>query len=162
MKVNPSNLKISNIEKRSRGTLLIEAESSEDREMIKAAISKEMGNEYDIKVPNESEMTLKISGISSKYTDLELIEKLKKQNATLQNSVIKPFKYFETKRSNMSSFTAILAIDKASYVKVLKEGKVNVGWDKCRVSDGTQVLICYKCRGFNHKASECKNNESCY
>lgn len=27
--------------------------------------------------------------------------------------------------------------------------------------DGVDILCCFKCKGFNHKASECKNNEVC-
>lgn len=40
--------------------------------------------------------------------------------------------------------------------------KLNVGWERCRIFDGTDIIQCYKCLGFNHKSIDCKNEETCY
>lgn len=40
--------------------------------------------------------------------------------------------------------------------------KLNIGWEKCRVFDGTDIIQCFKCQGYNHKSSDCKNEEICY
>ena len=38
--------------------------------------------------------------------------------------------------------------------KVTSGLKLNIGWDRCRVFDGTDVLQCFKCHG-NHRSKEC-------
>ncbi|XP_017464752.1 PREDICTED: uncharacterized protein LOC108358108 [Rhagoletis zephyria] len=46
-------------------------------------------------------------------------------------------------------------------LKMLKSEKINIGWEKCRVQDGMGVSVCYKCTGFNHIATKCKDEEVC-
>lgn len=53
-------------------------------------------------------------------------------------------------------------MDNDSYIKIIAAQKLNVGWEKCRVFDGTDILQCFKCKGFNHKSSDCKFQEVCY
>lgn len=69
---------------------------------------------------------------------------------------------FETKRFNKTIYNAKIKIDNESYARVMSSQKINVGWDSCRVFDGTSIWKCFKCEGYNHKASECKNEEICY
>ena len=92
----------------------------------------------------------------------ELIEKLKSQNETLKDSKIELIKIYESKKFNRKIFKAKVRIDNGSYLKILSGLKLNTGWDRCRVFDGTDVLQCFKCQGYNHKASECKNEDTCY
>lgn len=49
-----------------------------------------------------------------------------------------------------------MELDAATFLKVIKLEKLNVGWDRCRVFDGVDVLRCFKCCGFNHKGADCK------
>ena len=49
-----------------------------------------------------------------------------------------------------------------SYVSIMKDQRENIGWEKYRVFDGTDVKMCFKCRGFNHKANDCRNAETCF
>lgn len=66
------------------------------------------------------------------------------------------------KKNNRVIYNAKLLIDKESYEKVMSLQKINVGWERCRVFDGTEVVQCFKCKGFNHKAADCKSEEICY
>lgn len=161
-KVDPKNFKITNVENRSNGTLVIQSENNEEREKIKTAIQNEMGEGYEIKVPNNHEMSVTITDMTFKYSNNELIEKIKKQNEFLKESEIKPVKSYEFKRNNKLIYNTKIVIDNDSYTKLLSAQRINIGWEKCRVFDGTDVLMCYKCRGFNHKAGDCKNQEICY
>ena len=43
----------------------------------------------------------------------------------------------------------------------MEEKKLNVGWKRCRVYYGTECVQCMECRGYNHIAKECKNQEIC-
>lgn len=161
-KVDPINFKITNVENRKNGTLVIQSENVEEREKIKEAIQSEISEDYEIKVPKEINMQIVVTDLNYKYPDRELIEKLKKQNETLKNSELEVIKIFETKRYYKTTFNAKLNVDNESYPKVIAGQKLNVGWDRCRVFDGTNVMKCFKCQGYNHKAVECKNEDVCY
>ena len=58
-------------------------------------------------------------------------------------------------------FNVKLRVDIEAYGKIMEERKINVGWERCRVYDGTELDQCMKCRGCNHIAKDCKNREIC-
>lgn len=160
-KVNPVDLKITNVENRKSGTIIIQTENNEEREKVKEAIQKEMSEDYEIKVPSPIEMTIAITDMSFKYSETELIEKLKTQNPMIKDGEISIIRLYEFKRYNKPVYNAKLKIDNDSYKKVMSAQKINIGWERCRVFDGTEILQCFKCKGYNHKSSECKNEEIC-
>lgn len=45
--------------------------------------------------------------------------------------------------------------------RCLKIGELKIMWKKCRVYKQINLYSCFKCQGYNHKASECKNQKSC-
>ena len=40
-------------------------------------------------------------------------------------------------------------------------GRVNIGWQFCRIDDRISVLQCFNCMGFGHVAEACKKPERC-
>lgn len=160
-KVDPVNLKIKNIENRKNGTVVIQTDNENEREKIKIAIQKEMSDGYDIMIPNTSEKKIIISDMTFKHTEMELLQKIRKQNPIVTDGQYSIIKMFEYKKFNKTIYNAKLKIDSESYHKLMDERKINIGWEKCRIFDGTEIIQCFKCRGYNHKAVECKNNEIC-
>lgn len=161
-KVDPADLKITNVENRRNGTMIIQSETNEEREKIKTAIQNGMSEEYEIKVPDSNEMSVTITDMTFKYTENEIIEKIKKQNNMLKDSEIKPVRFYEFKRNNKVIYNAKIQIDNESYTKILLAEKINIGWERCRVFDGTEIIMCYKCKGFNHRSVDCRNQEICH
>lgn len=161
-KVDPVNLKITNVEKRRNGTLVIQSENVEERDKIKSAIQNGLGDNYEIRVPNQIDMHIVITDMNFKIDEKEIVVKLKKQNQILENSEIDIVKLFETKRFNRKIYNAKVKIDNESYKNVMAEKRLKVGWDVCRVFDGTSIMQCFKCKGYNHKSVDCKNQETCY
>ena len=45
--------------------------------------------------------------------------------------------------------------------KHLAAEKINIGWERCKVYDSIRALPCFRYKGFNHKATNCKNDEDC-
>lgn len=43
--------------------------------------------------------------------------------------------------------------------KLLKSGKVNIGWKRCVVEEHIRILQCYNCFKFGHFAKDCQQNE---
>lgn len=160
--VDPVNLKITNVENRRNGTLVIQSENVEERDKIKSAIQSGMGDNYDVRVPNPIDMHIVITDMNFRIDEKEIVDKLKKQNQILENSEIKIVKLFETKRFNRKIYNAKVKVDNEVYKKIISEKRIKVGWDICRVFDGTSIIQCYKCKGYNHKAVDCQNQETCY
>lgn len=159
--VDPVNLKITSVENRKNGTVVIQSENEEEREKIKTAIEDKLNEGYEIKVPSPIEMKINITGMSFNYGENDLLEKLKKQNPIINDGVFKVIKQYEYKRNNRKIYSAIIQADSESYSKMLEAQRVNIGWERCRVFDGTEVMQCLKCRGYNHKARDCTNEEIC-
>lgn len=161
-KVDPVNFKVTNVENRKNGVIVIQSENMEEREKIKTAIVNEMSANYEIKIPKEVNYQVLITDMTLKYTEDDMKNKLKRQNIIMENSEIEIKAIFETKRYNKTIYNARINIDCETYVKVIEAGRINVGWERCRVYDGTRVTQCFKCYGYNHRSSECRNSEICY
>lgn len=161
-KINPSNFKIKRVEEKRNGAVVIQSETIEEREKIKTAMQSEISENYEIKVPQAIEMQIVITDMNFKLTEEELLERIKKQNDFMKDSELEIIKIYETNKYNKITFNARLKIDRESYKKVLANQRINIGWDRCRVFDGIEVTQCFKCRGFNHKAEGCRNEEICY
>uniref|UniRef100_A0A1A9WAD5 FAD dependent oxidoreductase domain-containing protein n=1 Tax=Glossina brevipalpis TaxID=37001 RepID=A0A1A9WAD5_9MUSC len=56
-----------------------------------------------------------------------------------------------------------LRYELVTYLDVVsQERRLRVGWERCRVYDGAEVVVCIKCRGFNHVAKDFKHAVTCY
>lgn len=161
-KVDPKNLKISNIASKSNGVMVIHSENTDERDKIKAAIETNIGKEYEIKVPEMVRPSFIVKGVNFKGDEATLIDTIKKQNVHISESALKIVKKIERKRGNTVVFDIIIEIERDDFSKILAAERINIGWERCKVYDAISVLRCYKCKGFNHKASECRNEEVCH
>ena len=53
---------------------------------------------------------------------------------------MKIVKIYEYKRYNRTVYNAKVKIDNVSHHEVMKEKKIIIGWERCRVFDGTNVI----------------------
>lgn len=159
--VDPKELKIRNVQRKSNGVILIQRENDTERNKIKSAIEKQIGEKYEVKIPKTVCEKFVISRMNFKHSDEKIIEILSKQNDCIAEGKVKVLKQYETKTRNVVYYNAIIETDPETFQRVIAAEKLNVGWEKCQVYDGLEVQQCFKCRGFNHKAAECKNEEVC-
>ncbi|XP_067637542.1 uncharacterized protein [Eurosta solidaginis] len=87
-KVDPKNLKISNIETRNNGVMVIHSENNDEREKIKLAIENNIDREYEVKVPEQIRPSFVVTGIMFKYENDVLIDTIKKQNECITTWMI--------------------------------------------------------------------------
>lgn len=81
---------------------------------------------------------------------------LKLENALLKENNIE---IFETKRFDKLIYNAMVKTEFETYRKIVAAEKVNITLDRCRVFDVTRIM---RCLGYNHKSTECRNDETCY
>lgn len=160
--VDPINFKVTSVENRKNGTIVIQSENPEEREKLKTTIANEMSENYEVRIPKEVNYHVVITDMNFKYTEIEIEEKIKRQNQIMEKCKMEIVQIYETKRYNGKIFNAKIKMDYESFVNAISAEKLNIGWERCRVYDGTSITKCYKCQGYNHKAVDCKNQEICY
>lgn len=160
-KVDPRNLNFSRVQIRHNGDLIISAGNEKDREKIRAEVEKNIGENYEIKTPAAMLPRLLVSGMSENMEDANLSSAIQKQNNEFNISSIKIIRQYQVKRGERSYYNAIIEVNIEAFSKILSCGKLNIGWERCRTYDGTRVLCCFKCKGFNHKAENCEEKEVC-
>lgn len=74
---------------------------------------------------------------------------------------IKITQLYQVNKNGNTYYNAVLELDVKVFAKILAEERLNVGWERCKVYDAVQVLRCFKCKGFNHKAKDCGETEVC-
>ena len=42
-----------------------------------------------------------------------------------------------------------------TFIAIMNDGYLNVGWDRCKVYEDLKVMRCFNCSGFNHKSAQC-------
>ncbi|XP_036339828.1 uncharacterized protein LOC118749165 [Rhagoletis pomonella] len=159
--VDPSDLKISNVHGRKSGTIVIKSENESERDKIKTAIANKMSDRYEIRVPNTAKPKFMAFGVSLKYESEQLAEMIKKQKECLKSAAFEIIKYIEVKKDKSTYYNVLIKTDVDTFSAELKSEKINIGWEKCRVQDDMGVSVCYKCKGFNHIATKCKDEEVC-
>lgn len=158
-KINPAEISVNGIRKVGKGAIVIECtDKKASDKLIKELNDNNLSGSYDIKETESKKPKLKIIGLSTKDEDSKIENYIKKQNG-LENSDIKVIKVFENKQKN--GFNCIIQVDGAAFQKLMEEKKIFVGWDRCRITESVDLLRCYNCSGFQHKATECKRIKSC-
>ena len=160
-KVDPSSLKFSNVQIRQNGDIFISADNEKEREKIRKELNNKIGEAYDIKTPEILLPRVMVSGMSEKMDETKFLDAVKKQNVDLGINILKLVRLFEVKKNERSYFNAIIEVNAEAFPKIINTGKMNIGWERCRVFDGTRVLCCFKCKGYNHRAVNCTEKEVC-
>lgn len=111
-----------------------------------------MGDRYDIHIPAVRKPKFKIFDINERYSEQDLIDVIKNQNEALKDSEIEVMKIYENKQLN--NFGAIVEFDDESANNIKKLGKLNIGWNRCRIENFTSIRRCYK-------SADCKNKIAC-
>lgn len=63
-------------------------------------------------------------------------------------------------RSSQSN-DAVVEVNTVSYNKLMEISVLKLPWRECRLFEHLHVKRCYKCCGFFHKSTECKQGQKC-
>lgn len=156
--MDPTEIPIENMRNAAKGTIVLEGRNREDLNTIQKYAAEKLGNTYEVKPSELRKPKILISGICEKLTAEEIVTKLKRQNESMEYTDLNVVSIF-----GKNTFNAVIEIDCEGFNKIMsnKRKKLNVGWSSCLVKEYVNVLSCYKCKGFNHKAKDCKKDRSC-
>lgn len=128
-------LSINNIPK---GGLEIKCKSNEQQKKMHENVSKELGDKYQIIMPQLRKPKVRIMNMSEKLTESEIIESIKEKNVQYANSDMKVICVYEIKY--MDSYGAIIEVDTKTYNEMMKQEKVNIRLNVCKVVECVNVL----------------------
>lgn len=161
--VNPSTLQIGvqSIKNIKDGGIIINCLDSNSKDKIKEKIEN-LRDKYNIEDVNLRNPSIIITNAEKEYVSLENkeIERcLKNQNKNLENAKMKVIRKY-TNKYRSDSGNIIMELDRDSYEQAIKQGMVNFGWKVCNVYEHINVMQCFKCGKYGHKAEKCMQNES--
>lgn len=170
-KVDPGKLKvgIDGIRNAKNGGIIINCKDNKTKEIISNKVSEELGGKYIVHEATLKNPKFIIRGIEEKYMEYDesdLIECFIYQNniAQLGNEMenkIKIVRKFKIK-SRKNAVNLIIEIDPCLYGFIKSKSELNLGWRSCFVEEYYNIVRCYKCAGYGHFQSECKNKRSCF
>lgn len=150
---------ISSVNNIPKGGLEIKCKSAEQQKKIHEKVSKELGDKYQIIMPQLRKPKVRITNMSEKLTEQEIIESIKEKNVQYINSEMKVICVYYMK--NMDSYGTIIEVDTKTFNAMMEQEKINIRWNVCKVAECVNVLRCFNCCGYNHKSTMCKNKKAC-
>lgn len=156
--MDPTEIPIGKMRNATKGTNVFEGRNKEDLDTIRRYAEEKLGSSYDVKLSELRKPKIIVSGLSEKMSDEEIVTKLKKQNEVIQDSELRVVSIFGKHKLNV-----VIEIDSDSFNKIMTGEckKLNIGWSSCMVKEYVNVLNCFKCQGFNHKAKDCTKTRAC-
>lgn len=158
--IDPTSININNVVNKNSGGIAIKCGDKDSSEKLKNEIEAKLKDDYEVIMPKMIKPKVCIMNIENDETENEIVDKIKKQNMELSNCDLKLVNTFRNK-NKWRNLNAVLEMDSDSFNKIMKLEKIKVGWVKCFVREYFNLRRCFKCQGFNHKASVCKNKVAC-
>lgn len=144
------------------GGIAVMCESDASTLKMKDIITNKFGEKYDVKLPEPLKPRVKIVNAMNDVSEDQIIVELKRQNEWLTDAdEIEVKKVIERKKSEYGNIDIVLEVNIDCFDKIMTAGKVNLGWKKCNVVHHVHITRCYKCCGFSHISSQCKNKTAC-
>lgn len=161
-KLKPSEMEvgITQMKNTKDGGIILKCKTLEETEKVRKEAEKYLGQQYQIKMPEQKNPSVKIVDFEENVTKEEFITCLKKQNAFLREDDVE-LEVIIIKKMK-TRYMAIVECDPKTHGKLLGEKMVCIGWSSsCRVFDYVRMLRCFNCGGYNHKAETCKKRNVC-
>jgi hypothetical protein len=160
-KIDPANVEVSSIRNISKGAVALGCKTKEAVAKLQQVVTERLGDSYELKIPVGLNPQIKIVGLSEKWSEIELATKLRAQNIIFENCETLKVCKIEVTKARTDRFNAIIEVGGKNFDQIMKMERMNVGWDRCRFFENMNVRRCFNCKGYNHKADDCKNKKAC-
>lgn len=158
-KIIPSNIALSSVNNIQKGGIAIKCKNNEDLTKVHEKAMEEMAEGYTVVMQKIRNPKVRITNMSRKLSGDEIIECMKRDNEFLKEADMKVLYVYDIK--NTESYGTIMEVDPKTFKQLMKEGNVAIGMNKCNVTECLNVLRCYKCCSYNHKANVCLHKIAC-
>ena len=144
-----------------RGVVIIKSDSVNNVDKLKQHAEKALDDSYTIELQTQNNPRLKIVGLNKDYKHAEeLIDDLKILNSKLFCAKDKMIIKFSRQSQVNKKWTVFVEADGHTFAKLVNT-KLDLGWGYCSIYEDLSIRRCKKCCGYNHKTSECRNEQKC-
>lgn len=156
--INPASIKLNHVKEISKGGIALACGSKHQSDDLVKLATEKLGDEYEIKMTELRKPKIKVIGMYEKFENEELVGKIKEQNEFLKDS---DMKVTHTYKGVHNNFSAVIEIDGNHFAKAMEVGRLFIDLQSCKVFEDIQVMRCFNCSRYYHKAKECPNKLSC-
>ena len=145
------------VKRNQKGQMMLELAKEEGakKDELREAVRKALGDRATVTVRTQ-EVNIVCKDMDEVTTKDEVLEALRTQLGTesLSLSAIRSLRpaYGGTQ-------TAVISLSLELAKKVLKTGKVRIGWTICRVREAMKPKQCFRCLDYGHLAKDCKGED---
>ncbi|XP_008203274.2 uncharacterized protein LOC116418181 [Nasonia vitripennis] len=160
-----TGVKIDRVRMLRNGGVVVEAATEEDRRRLAQCPLGDAGLRAD--APKRFDPRVIVYDLPSSVTDANLLEELAHKNldGLVRTEVVKEKVKIvrREKRGNDARVgNVIVELPNEWKEKLLKNGRLYVGWMSYKVRVYEKVLRCHGCMLFDHRVNDCKNGKVCY
>ena len=158
---NANILQKVNITDTKKGGLKVECFNKSEVAAVKESLIQILGTDYLVKEYEKKCPCIRVSGIHKSINKDDLIHHIKTQNDLSENNDELHLRVIRLFKVKDDLYNALVETDPRSFQSIMKNKYVFVGLNRCKVQESFNVLRCYKCHGFGHKADACKVGVIC-
>jgi len=135
------------------GEVLLELQSTQNKTQFSDEVRRAVGSDAVDVRDSIPKTTVEIRDIDACTTENEV------RQAIIQAGVEGDLVIRLTNANNRGQRLAIATAQETEAVKLLKTGKLKVGWVICRVRRRTPLVRCFRCLDYGHHARDCKGTD---
>lgn len=141
------------------GGIFLGTKSAEDRGKLEEEARAKLGNSFKVVLPKPIIPELILRNISKTYSDEELMEEIKETNPGFNGE--DKLKIVHKRKERLSQkWTYILQAIPATYDKLI-DRYICVDYNDHYIKEHINVLRCFNCQQYNHKAENCTGAPVC-
>ena len=160
-KLDPAKFSVKAAIFKDDGEAVIRCDTCEDAQKLADTATTLLSEKYVISIQKPLKPRIKVFGLSDDLTPEEILTKLARQNNLAESHDLKIIRLQKAKSRKSNPIDAILEVDARSFEHLIRSKRVNIGWNRCKVVEVVNVLRCYNCSAYGHKASSCSSNACC-
>lgn len=158
--INPIELNVSvnKIHDIKEGGIVIKSNSIENIEKLRKISEEKLNGKYKVQISKLRSPKLVIVGCENPYKGNELLNDLITLNYLDKEDRLE-IKYIR-KSKYLDKYIIYTEVSGRTFQKLVNKD-IYLGWDKCKIREDLNILYCFKCCEYGHKAKECLKKKIC-
>lgn len=161
-KIHPAELsvEVKKVKSAGKGSIVIECNDKESLNKLQNKAVSVLSENYTVEIQKEIKPKVVIVGIKEKFVsnEQEFIQRISNQTclSEVNEKDIKVIKKYTPKNKNI--YNVILEVSPTAFKCLLNSKRVFIEWDSLPIYEYVNVLRCFKCWKYGHKAVHCRQD----
>lgn len=157
--LDPVKYEVKNVQYRKNGDVAIVCGSTILAQKLLDASERQLSENYVAEILKPLMPRIKILGVANDVLNDEITEKIKIQNTLPKTANLKLIRVQANSKNNTKA--VIIETDALTYNQLMKFKRVNIGWERHKIFEYVDVMRCFQCSQYGHKAANCNNAVCC-